>query len=24
VTAHPLYDASREPHIFKGFFLPEV
>ena len=24
VLANPHYDASREPHEFKGFFLPEV
>jgi len=24
VLAAPHYDSSREPHEFKGFFLPEV
>ena len=24
MTSPPHYDASREPHEFKGFFLPEV
>ena len=24
VTTHPHYDSSRQPHEFKGFFLPEV
>ena len=24
VTEMPHYDASRQPHEFKGFFLPEV
>ena len=24
LTAAPHYDASRQPHEFKGFFLPEV
>ena len=24
VSAAPHYDSSRQPHIFKGFFLPEA
>jgi len=24
VTSHAHYDASRQPHEFKGFFLPEA
>lgn len=24
VVSNPHYDASRQPHEFKGFFLPEA